>query len=296
VSNFEQTFHAQKALIGALGFKSLKIRYSSIAGLMGAKAKIPLKGDQVNTDFTRIVVNPIGPDLLKRAQQGDADAFAILFETHKMRVYSLCLRMTKNTTEAEDLVQDTFLHVFRKLATFRGDSALSTWLYRIAVNTVLMHFRRMSPHLVSLDDTSRSPGSAKPVRKEYGTQDGRLETSVSRVALTRAISELPEGYRAIYILHEVEGHLHREIATLLGCSVGTSKSQLYKAKLRIRDLLSQSPQHQPKRTRGTEVFAANVPQSRYVRDHWAVRVAPATKIGINTMRAYESPNASSNAA
>jgi RNA polymerase sigma-70 factor, ECF subfamily len=267
----------------------------------GAKAKIPIKdpvrGDQVNSDLTGTVVNPIGSDLLKRAQQGDADAFATLFETHKKRVYSLCLRMTKNATEAEDLVQDTFLHVFRKLATFRGDSVLSTWLYRIAVNTVLMHFRRMSPCRVSLDDTSRSSESANPVRHEYGTQDGRLETSVSRVALTRAISELPEGYRAIYILHEVQGHLHREIATLLGCSVGTSKSQLCKAKLRIKELLTKGPQRQPKRTRGAvEVFAADAPQSPHARDHWAVRVSPATKIGINTMRGYVSPNVSSNAA
>ena len=251
----------------------------------------------MNRDSSGTVVNSIGFDLLRRAQQGDADAFATLFETHKMRIYSLCLRMTKNATEAEDLVQDTFLHVFRKLATFRGDSALSTWLYRIAVNTVLMHYRRMSPDRVSLDDTSRSPESAKLVRREYGTQDGRLETSVSRVALTRAISELPEGYRAIYILHEVQGHLHREIATLLGCSVGTSKSQLYKAKLRIRELLTKGLRRQPERTRcPVEVFTADAPQSPHAFGHWDIRVRPATKIGINTIRGYVSPNASSNAA
>src|SRR5947209_4407615 len=122
-----------------------------------------------------------------------------------MRIYSLCLRMTNNAAEAEDLAQDAFLQVFRKLATFRGDSALSTWLYRIAVNTVLMHFRRKTPCKVSLDENFNAPNSSKPVRREYGTRDGRLETSVSRVALTRAISELPEGYRAIFLLHEVEG-------------------------------------------------------------------------------------------
>jgi RNA polymerase sigma-70 factor (ECF subfamily) len=182
-------------------------------------------------------------DLVKRAQQGDADAFATLFHTHKTRIYSLCLRMTSNTAEAEDLAQDAFLQVFRKLATFRGDSALSTWLYRIAVNTVLMHFRRKTPVRVSLDEPiNNDQDGTKPVRREYGVRDGRLETSVTRVALTRAISELPEGYREIFILHEVEGYQHREIADLLGCSIGTSKSQLHKAKLRIRELLTSTPQ------------------------------------------------------
>jgi RNA polymerase sigma-70 factor, ECF subfamily len=183
-------------------------------------------------------------DLVKRAQQGDADAFATLFHTHKMRVYSLCLRMTNNAAEAEDLAQDAFLQVFRKLATFRGDSALSTWLYRIAVNTVLMHFRRKSPCKVSLDEVRNDSNGEKSVRREYGNRDGRLETSVTRVALARAIAELPEGYRAIFLLHEVEGYQHREIAKMLGCSVGTSKSQLHKAKLRIRELLTDVPEPQ----------------------------------------------------
>ena len=177
-------------------------------------------------------------DLIKRAQQGDSDAFATLFHSHKTRIYSLCLRMTNNTAEAEDLAQDAFLQVFRKLSSFRGDSALSTWLYRIAVNTVLMHFRRKTPCRISLDEPIRNQDDTKSVRREYGTRDGRLDSVVSRVALTRAISELPEGYRAIFLLHEVEGYQHREIAKLLGCSVGNSKSQLHKAKLRIRDFLT----------------------------------------------------------
>src|SRR5580692_647009 len=186
--------------------------------------------------------NITGYDLIKRAQQGDSDAFATLFHSHKTRIYSLCLRMTNNTAEAEDLAQDAFLQVFRKLSSFRGDSALSTWLYRIAVNTVLMHFRRKTPCRISLDEPIRNQDDTKSVRREYGTRDGRLDSVVSRVALTRAISELPEGYRAIFLLHEVEGYQHREIAKLLGCSVGNSKSQLHKAKLRIRDLLTDAPQ------------------------------------------------------
>ena len=183
-------------------------------------------------------------ELIKRAQQGDSDAFATLFHTHKTRVYSLCLRMTNNAAEAEDLAQDAFLQVFRKLSSFRGDSALSTWLYRIAVNTVLMHFRRKTPCRISLDEPIRGQDDAKGTRREYGTRDGRLDSAVTRVALTRAISELPEGYRAIFLLHEVDGYQHREIAALLGCSVGNSKSQLHKAKLRIRDFLTQNAQTQ----------------------------------------------------
>jgi RNA polymerase sigma-70 factor, ECF subfamily len=200
----------------------------------------------VNSDSCTAMSSRVGADLIRRAQQGDPDAFATLFNAHKMRVYCLCLRMTNNATEAEDLVQDAFLQVFRKLASFRGDSALSTWLYRIAVNTVLMHFRRKSPRQVSLDETYNShrgsDGGSKPVRREFGTRDGRLETSVTRMALARAIGELPDGYREIFLLHEVEGYQHREIANLLGCSVGTSKSQLHKAKLRMREILSNKPQ------------------------------------------------------
>lgn len=174
-------------------------------------------------------------DLVRRAQQGDADAFASLFHTHKARIYSVCLRMTNNTAEAEDLTQDAFMQVFRKLATFRGDSALSTWLYRIAVNTVLMHFRKKALRQISLDEPYNQ--DAKLVRREYGSKDDRLTGSVDRIALARAIRELPDGYRTIFLLHEVEGYEHQEIAELLDCSVGNSKSQLHKAKLRIRELL-----------------------------------------------------------
>jgi RNA polymerase sigma-70 factor (ECF subfamily) len=174
-------------------------------------------------------------DLVKRAQEGDTDAFASLFYSQKARIYSVCLRMTNNTAEAEDLTQDAFLQVFRKLGSFRGDSALSTWLYRIAVNTVLMHFRKKALKQVSLDEPYSQ--DAKLVRREYGSKDDRLSGSVDRIALARAIKELPYGYRTIFLLHEVEGYEHQEIAQLLDCSVGNSKSQLHKAKLRIRELL-----------------------------------------------------------
>jgi RNA polymerase sigma-70 factor, ECF subfamily len=185
-------------------------------------------------------------ELIQRAQQGDANAFAELFNAHKALIYSLCLRMTNNRAEAEDLTQDAFLQVFRKLDTFRGASALSTWLYRIAVNTVLMHFRKKSFSKVSLDEPcNKRNGDSKPRRWEFGTKDFRLSGCVDRIALIRAIRELPEGYRTVFLLHEVEGYEHQEIAELLGCSTGNSKSQLHKARLRLRELLTQPQKSTP---------------------------------------------------
>jgi RNA polymerase sigma-70 factor, ECF subfamily len=179
----------------------------------------------------------LNADVIRRAQQGDADAFASLFHAHKARIYGVCLRMTKNPAEAEDLTQEAFLLAFRKLASFRGDSGLYTWLYRITTNTVLMHFRKKTIPQVSLDQPlSTEPGS-KPLSRECRTTDARLVHCVDRIALTKAIEALPAGYRTIFLLHEVDGYEHHEIAALLGCSTGNSKSQLHKARLRIRQFL-----------------------------------------------------------
>ncbi len=210
-------------------------------------------------------------DLVKRAQQGDPDAFASLFYAHKARIYSVCLRMTNNTAEAEDLTQDAFLQVFRKLETFRGDSALSTWLYRIAVNTVLMHFRKKALKQVSLDEPYSQ--DAKQVRREYGSKDGRLSGSVDRIALTRAIKELPDGYRTIFLLHEVEGYEHQEIAQLLDCSVGNSKSQLHKAKLRIRELLGHASAPKENHSQLQGAASKNI-ETKSEFDNWTEEIAP----------------------
>ena len=179
-------------------------------------------------------------ELIKRAQEGDSDAFGALFQAHKSRIYSVCLRMTSNCAEAEDLTQDAFLQAFRKIKKFRGDSAFSTWLHRIAVNTVLMHFRKRLLGHVSLDEPNSDSDGAK-IRREYGTRDRDLAGCVDRVALARVMKQLPSGYRTIFLLHEVEGYEHQEIAEMLSCSVGNSKSQLHKAKLRFRELLAASP-------------------------------------------------------
>jgi RNA polymerase sigma-70 factor, ECF subfamily len=174
--------------------------------------------------------------LVQRAQQGDEEAFAMLFQAHKKRVFSVCLLMTKDTADAEDLTQEAFLQVFRSIGSFRGDSAFSTWLYRVAVNTVLMKLRRRkSPPVLSLDEpvSAESPS----LRRDVGKADPNLSGVVDRIALRRAMQELPEGCRRIFALHEVQGFQHHEIAKILDCSVGNSKSQLHKAKMKMRDLL-----------------------------------------------------------
>ncbi len=181
--------------------------------------------------------------LVRGAQQVDGDAFTTLFNTHKTKVYAICLRMTGNTAEAEDLTQDVFLQVFRKLASFRGDAALSTWIHRVAINIVLMHFRKKGLHQLSLDEpVSQAAGSPK---REFGKIDDRLSGSVDRLALIRAMKELPAGYRNIFVLHEVDGYEHQEIARRLCCSIGNSKSQLHKAKSRMRTLLGLSALQKP---------------------------------------------------
>ena len=173
--------------------------------------------------------------VIARAQAGDEYAFEELFNAHRRRVYSLCLRMTGDPAEAEDLAQEAFLQLFRKIGTFRGESAFSTWLHRLVVNVVLMHLRKRGLQKISLDDVDNS--QEEPVKREYGDEDLRLLGSVDRVSLERAIAQLPPGYRAVFVLHDVEGYEHNEIAHIMNYSIGNSKSQLHKARLKLRDWL-----------------------------------------------------------
>jgi RNA polymerase sigma-70 factor (ECF subfamily) len=175
---------------------------------------------------------------IERAKQGDAEAFETLYHLHKRRVYSLCLRMTANTAAAEDLTQEAFLQLFRKIGTFRGESAFSTWLHRMAVNVVLMQLRKKSLAVVPLEDTLESEEESP--RREPGADDVRLSGAVDRLQLQRAVADLPPGYRKVFLLHDVEGYEHNEIASLVGCSIGNSKSQLHKARMKLRDLLKMS--------------------------------------------------------
>src|ERR1700759_3260498 len=175
-------------------------------------------------------------EAIKNAQAGDGASFEMLYALHKRRVYSLCLRMLGNVAEAEDLTQEAFLQLYRKISTFRGDSAFSTWLHRLAVNVVLMHLRKKGLPQISLEE-ALEPSQDDGPRKDFGDRDLQLSGSIDRGTLERAIDDLPPGYRLVFVLHDVEGYEHNEIAGMLSCSIGNSKSQLHKARMKLRDLL-----------------------------------------------------------
>jgi len=183
--------------------------------------------------------------VLTQAQNGDHFAFAQLYSLHKRRIYSLCLRMVGNVAEAEDLTQEAFLQLHRKISTFRGDSAFSTWLHRLAINVVLMHLRRKGLSLISLDE-AMDPAPDEGPGRSFGAPDLTLAGSIDRLALQRAIDDLPAGYRLIFVLHDIEGYEHNEIAAMLDCSIGNSKSQLHKARLKLREALRTYPRQEGK--------------------------------------------------
>jgi RNA polymerase sigma-70 factor (ECF subfamily) len=210
----------------------------------------------VETEKQALPGSSASAELVARAQRGDESAFETLFRQNKQRVYALCLRMIGNTAEAEELTQEAFLQVFRKLHTFRGESAFSTWLHRLSVNTVLMRLRKKTLTVTPLEDDSTGDESDEP-RKEYGAPDLALTGSIDRLHLERAIAQLPPGYRQMFLLHDVQGYEHHEIAEMLGVSIGNSKSQLHKARMRLRKLLHETGR-QAERERQRELLAALV--------------------------------------
>lgn len=192
---------------------------AELSALMPAE---PSAADPSSTDL----------ELCRMAAEGDIAAFELIYERYHRRTYSLTLRMTASPTEAEDLTQEVFIQLFRKIGSFRGDSAFSTWLHRLTVNQVLMHFRRRSVRNEKTSEDGEMPeqtvtGTANPLRMQV----------VDRIALKNAIAALPTGYRNVFVLHDVEGYEHEEVAKLLKISVGTSKSQLHKARLKLRGLI-----------------------------------------------------------
>ncbi len=200
-------------LINSETAKSKSISTKAVkAGLISAKA----------TDF----------ELTQAASHGDMAAFEEIYQRHHRRVYSICLRMLQNAYEAEDLTQDVFIQLYRKVGSFRGDSAFTTWLHRMTVNQVLMHFRKRN---VKYEKTTEDGDT--PDQIVHGTADPDRMPIVDKIALESAIEQLPTGYKNVFVLHDVEGFEHEEVARILGCSVGTSKSQLHKARLKLRKLL-----------------------------------------------------------
>ncbi len=202
-------------------------------------AELPLlqsPATQILPSKASVAVDPSLTDfgLCQLAASGNLAAFEVLYQRYHRRTFSLTMRMTNNTSEAEDLTQEVFIQLFRKAGSFRGDSAFSTWLHRLTVNQVLMHFRRRSVKNEKVSDDGEMPEQTV-----HGTANPNKMPVVDRIALKKAIGELPNGYRRVFILHDIEGYEHEEVARMMGISVGTSKSQLHKARLKLRGLLIQ---------------------------------------------------------
>ena len=186
-----------------------------------AKSEIRAKSVTVGAGDTALVA---------RVQAGDVDAFEALYKQHAARIYSLASRMAGSPDEGEDLLQEIFLQAYRKLGSFKGDASVGTWLYRLAVNHCLDFVRSRRAKMGRVTDTLDAAGSFEPVSPR--------ETPLARLELERAIEQLPAGCREAFVLHDVEGFDHKEVARLLGIAEGTSKSQVFKARMKLRGLLA----------------------------------------------------------
>jgi RNA polymerase sigma-70 factor, ECF subfamily len=220
--------------------------------LKGTRRIAPVSGAAIGLLARPKPADPIAwteAEAIRRAQAGDSAAFDFLYQLHGRRVYALCLRMVNNPADAEDLMQEAFLQLFRKIGTFRGESAFSTWLHRMTVNVVLMRLRKKSLPTDSLEETLDPDAENSSPKRDVGAPDLRLSGAVDRVNLERSIEQLPPGYRTVFVLHDVQGYEHNEIADIMGCSVGNSKSQLHKARTRLRELLQEQVRNQARQER-----------------------------------------------
>ena len=205
-------------------------------------------------------------EVVRLAQQGDANAFERIYRLHGRKVYHLCLRMVGDPAKAEDLTQDVFLHLFRKIATFRGESAFSTWLHRLSVNVVLMRLRKKRIAETSLDTVTNSDEEPATPPKEFGCPDLRLSGVIDRIVLQGAINKLAPGYKAMFILHDIQGYQHSEIAEMFGCSVGNSKSQVHKARMQLRELLRKALGDSPHQPRASSAASLAIDHLEYTFD------------------------------
>ena len=168
-------------------------------------------------------------ELAARCQAGDVDAFAMLYELYGARLFTLACRMAGSREEGEDLLQEIFLLAYRKLRGFRGESTLGTWLYRLALNQCLDFVRSRRAKMDRATDALED-------RASFELQ-GPRETPIARIDLERALEQLPAGCREAFVLHDIEGYGHKEVAAMLGIAEGTSKSQVFKARMKLRALL-----------------------------------------------------------
>jgi RNA polymerase sigma-70 factor (ECF subfamily) len=181
--------------------------------------------------------------------ESDRQVFHDVYQEHHRRVYSICLRMAQNASEAEDLTQDVFIHLFRTIGSFRGESAFTTWLHRLTVNLVRMHFRKRSVRF------ERTTGNGDlPVQVVAGTDNPKRMRVADRILLAEVIAQLPQGYREAIILHDVEGLEHHEIAEIRGRSISTSRSQLHRGRTMLRALITQG-------TRRRQVHRQSLPST-----------------------------------
>jgi RNA polymerase sigma-70 factor (ECF subfamily) len=189
-------------------------------------------------------------ETIQRAQQGDAAAFERIYQLHNRRVYAMCLGMVGNSHEAEDLTQEAFLRVFCKIHTFRGASAFSTWLHRLVVNVVLMQLRKKKLAWASLDEMAAPDEERAAPSRDVGGHDLLLTGLIDRLNLERAVQQLSSAQKIVFVLHDIHGYKHNEIAEMMDSSVGTSKGQLHRARARLRDLLRENL-HEPPLIFGT---------------------------------------------
>ena len=172
--------------------------------------------------------------LAERCRACDFEAFEALYREHSSRLFGLTMRMLGNRTDAEDMLQDIFLAAHRKLESYRGDARLGTWLFRLAMNQCLDHLRSKSARMTQATSSLDDDNAMEPV----SPVSGPAVAAVHQIDLERAIARLPEGCRAAFLLHDVEGFEHREVGSMLGISEGTSKSQVHKARLKLRKSLA----------------------------------------------------------
>ncbi len=168
-------------------------------------------------------------ELVARCRAGDVEAFETIYRQHAPRIYALTSRMAGSADEGEDLLQEVFLQAYRKLGSFKGESALGTWLYRLALNHCLDFVRSRAAKMEKVTDTLDAETSIEPV--------ARRDAPIARIDLERALDQLPPGCREAFVLHDIEGFDHKEVARMLGIAEGTSKSQVFKARMKLRGLL-----------------------------------------------------------
>ena len=190
------------------------------------------RDNRLNVHFMSQLGTQSDYELTQAIGRGAISSIGDLYVRHRPLVYALCLRMTGNASEAEDLTQEIFIQLLGKVGSFRGESRFSSWLYRFTTNHVLMYFRRVTRR------RERFPYLADefPATQELAVSCG--PQFLDRIALDNALAKLPLGSRSVFLKFDVEGYNHEEIAVIFGCSVGNSKSQLHKARRRLRKLLS----------------------------------------------------------